>query len=182
MPLIKDGQFVPDSWTVLEDGAEIPPNGDVIVSLERYISEMDVLNRRVSRVGVALENTADPEEIAPHLSDIDLISLTFPAFTDGRAYSQARQLRHHLGYGGELRATGSVLADQAGFLTQVGFDTFEVPSGQSIDVWNKASGSVTLAYQRGYEGSRKTRDKLQTSPAPQLTPDCAAVAGQTVPA
>ncbi len=182
MPLIKDGRFVQDSWTVLPDDTEIPEAGDVIVPLERYLAEMDVLNRRVGRVGVALENTADPEDIASYLSDIDLISLTFPAFTDGRAYSQARQLRHHLGYVGELRATGNVLADQAGFLTQVGFDAFEVPSDQSLDVWNKASGSVTLAYQRGYEGSRKTRDKLQTSPAPQLPPNCAAVAEQPVPA
>ena len=80
----------------------------------------------------------DPDEIAAHLDDLDLIALDFPAFTDGRAYSQARQLRTKLGYTGELRATGNVLADQAGFLIQVGFDTFEVVSDQSLDVWNKS--------------------------------------------
>ncbi|MDA7947498.1 MAG: DUF934 domain-containing protein [Hyphomicrobiaceae bacterium] len=182
MPLIKDGQFVEDSWTVLQQDDEVPPKGDVIVPLERYLSDTDELNRRVGRVGVALENTADPDDIAPYLNDIDLVALTFPAFTDGRAYSQARQLRHHLGFGGELRATGNVLADQAGFLKQVGFDAFEVTPNQSIDIWVKASEAVTLAYQRGYDGNRKTRDKLRPSPLPQHPSDCAAVAEQSAPA
>ena len=182
MPLIKDGHIVEDSWTVLEDGAEVPHQGDIIITLERFLSDIDQLARRLGRTGVALENTADPEDIAPHIGDLDLISLVFPAFTDGRAYSQARHLRYHLGYTGELRATGNVLADQAGFLTQVGFDTFELTAGQSIDVWNKASRAMTLAYQRGYDGDRKTRDKLQASPISINTPDCGAVSENPMPA
>ena len=182
MPLIKDGRFIEDGWTVLDHDADIPGSGDVIVPLERYLSQADELNRRVGRVGVALENTADPEDIAPYLSDIDLVALAFPAFTDGRAYSQARQLRHQLDYTGELRATGNVLADQAGFLRQVGFDSFEVASDQSIDVWTKASNAVTLTYQRGYDGNRRTRDKLRPSPAAKHPSHCAAVAEQSVPA
>ena len=175
MPLIKDGHIIEDSWSVLEDGAEIPSRGDVVVALERFLSDVDAMNRRVGRTGVALENTDDPEDLAPHIGDIDLISLVFPAFTDGRAYSQARHLRHHLGYTGELRATGNVLADQAGFLTQVGFDAFDLTSGQSVDVWNRASRAMTLAYQRGYDGDQKTRDKLHASPIPANTSDCGAV-------
>ena len=182
MPLIKDGHFIEDSWTVLDQDEEVPTKGDVIVPLERYLAQPDALNRRVGRVGVALENTADPEDIAPYLGDIDLVALAFPAFTDGRAYSQARQLRNQLGFSGELRATGNVLADQAGFLKQVGFDGFEVASDLSIDVWHKASNAVTLAYQRGYDGNRKTRDKLRPSPAPKHPSHCAAAAEQPVPA
>ena len=182
MPLIKDGQFVEDSWSVLAEDDEIPGRGDVIVPLERYLSDTDAFNRRVGRVGVALENTAAPDDIAAHLNDIDLVALDFPAFTDGRAYSQARQLRHQLGFSGELRATGNVLADQAGFLKQVGFDSFEVASDQSIDVWIKAGDAVTLAYQRGYDGNRRTRDKLRPSPAPKHPSHCAAAAEQPVPA
>ena len=41
-----------------------------------------------------------------------LIALVFPKFRDGRAYSQARLLREHYGFRGELRATGDVLRDQ----------------------------------------------------------------------
>lgn len=182
MPLVKEGRIVEDSWSVLEDGAEIPDKGDIIVPLERFLTDVDRMNRRVGRIGVALANTADPEVLAPHIGDIDLVSLTFPAFTDGRAYSQARHLRHHLGYAGELRATGNVLADQAGFLTQVGFDTFELTSGQSIEVWNRASGAMTLAYQRGYDGDQKTRDKLQASPNSVSASDCGAAGEHAMPA
>lgn len=182
MPLIKDGRFAEDSWSVLGQDDEIPASGDVIVPLERYLSDTDAFNRRIGRVGVALENTSDPEEITPYLSDIELVALAFPAFTDGRAYSQARQLRDQLGFSGELRATGSVLADQAGFLNQVGFDSFEVSGDQSLDVWTKASDAVSLTYQRGYAGNRRTRDKLRTSPAPKHPSHCAVVAEQPVPA
>ncbi|MFQ5626457.1 MAG: DUF934 domain-containing protein, partial [Methyloligellaceae bacterium] len=115
----------------------------------------------------------DPGELEAHLAHLDVIALNFPAFTDGRAYSQARRLRTEFGFEGELRATGEVLADQAGFLTQVGFDTFEVENGLSLDVWNKAARSMTLAYQRGYDGDQETRDAATALPARGGARDCA---------
>ena len=67
------------------------------------------------------------------------------------------------GFEGELRAIGNVLADQAAFLCRVGFDSFEVDSSQSIDVWNKALASMTVAYQRGYDGEQTTRTSKPVS-------------------
>ncbi len=181
MPLIKNGQIADDTWQVLEDDAPLPEQGDVIVALERFLAEIDQIRTRSGRTGIAIENTVDPQEVTAHLDDLDLIALDFPAFTDGRAYSQARQLRTKQGYTGELRATGNVLADQAGFLLQVGFDAFEVAADQSLDVWNKAANSMALAYQRGYGGTQKTRDKLQAARPLANTSNCALAVEQSLP-
>lgn len=158
MPLIRNGAIVSDTWRALDDGEEIPAEGDVILSFERLQKDAERLAARTGRTGVAIENSVDPEVLEAHLSHLDLIALEFPAFTDGRAYSQARRLRMQFGYAGELRATGNVLADQAGFLNQVGFDTFEVDAAQSLEVWNASARAMTLAYQRGYDGGQATRD------------------------
>jgi len=55
-----------------------------------------------------------------------VIAIAFPKFTDGRGYSIARLLRERLGYAGELRATGDVLADQIPLLWRCGFDALVV--------------------------------------------------------
>ncbi len=165
MPLIRNGRIIADTWLALDDAAEIPAEGDVIVSHERFKSDAEQMAARAGRNGVAIANSVDPGELEAHLADLDLIALDFPAFTDGRAYSQARRLRVHFGFTGELRATGTVLADQAGFMNQVGFDTFELTSGQSLEVWNKSARSMTLAYQRGYGGGQATRDSVTGFPA-----------------
>ena len=134
MTLISNGQIVEDTWIALDDADELPAEGDVIVSYERLGKDAGQLAAREGRIGVAIENDVDPGELEAHLAHLDVIALNFPAFTDGRAYSQARRLRTEFSFEGELRATGEVLADQAGFLTQVGFDTFEVKNCLSLDV------------------------------------------------
>ena len=158
MPLIKNGRFAEDRWVTLGDDAVIPEQGDVIISLTRLKQEGASIKARTGRLGVALENSIDEREIEAYVPHIDLIALHFPAFTDGRAYSQARRLRTKYGFTGELRATGNILADQAAFLARVGFDSFEVDADLSIDVWNNALRSMSLAYQRGYDGEQSTRE------------------------
>jgi len=157
MPLIKDGSLVEDSWVTLDDEAVIPEQGDVIISLARLRQEGASIKARNGRLGVALENSIDESDVEHYLPHIELIALHFPAFTDGRAYSQARALRTKHGFKGELRATGNVLADQAAFLARVGFDSFMADDDQSIGAWNKALRSMSLAYQRGYDGEQTTR-------------------------
>ncbi len=165
MPLIKDGKFVEDSWVALDDETVIPEQGNVIISLERLRKEGASIKARDGNLGIALANSADEGEIAAYLPHIDLIALHFPAFTDGRAFSQARRLRTKHGFTGELRATGNVLADQASFLARVGFDSFEVDDAQPLEIWNKARYSMSLAYQRGYDGEQATRDTIAALPA-----------------
>lgn len=167
MPLIKDGQIVEDAWSRVDDEDTLPGSGDVIVSLERFHRDRQALNAREGRTGILLGNDVEPEDLTEILSEVDLIALHFPAFTDGRAYSQAYQLRTQLGYEGELRATGDVLADQASFLLRVGFDSFEVDGRQSLETWTKAEHSMSVAYQRGYQGGPGTR--YQSNPPAPLS-------------
>ncbi len=157
MPLIRNGDVIADSWVRHEDDAPLPADGDLILPLERLLHEGTQLAGRRGLTGVQLANTADVEEIESLLSCLALVTLEFPAFTDGRAYSQARQLRTKLGYSGELRATGNVLPDQAAFMRRVGFDSFEIACGQDIETWKNAPRAISLAYQRGYEGGAVTR-------------------------
>ena len=76
---------------------------------------------------LTLANDVDPRTL--DLSGITRIDLQFPAFTDGRAYSQAYWLRRRLGYRGELRATGDVLIDQLVQMQRTGFDVAVLREG-----------------------------------------------------
>ena len=74
-----------------------------------------------------LANDVDPRTL--DLRGITRIDLQFPAFTDGRAYSQAFLLRRRLGFAGELRATGDVLIDQLLQMQRTGFDVAVLKDG-----------------------------------------------------
>lgn len=166
MPLSSNGEIIDDGWVRHEDGAPLPADGDLILSFEQLLKEGEELAARRGRTGVELTNATDVEEIESLLPYLALVTLEFPAFTDGRAYSQARQLRATLGYTGELRATGNVLADQAAFMWRVGFDSFDIGTDVDIEVWKNASRAISLAYQRGYEGDTLTRDHSKQSGTP----------------
>ena len=76
---------------------------------------------------LALANDVDPRTL--DLSGVTRIDLQFPAFTDGRAYSQAFLLRRRLRFVGELRATGDVLIDQLVQMQRTGFDVAVLAEG-----------------------------------------------------
>ena len=154
MPLIKNAQYVEDAWTRIEGYAPIPDEGDVIIDAVRLKDDPSVLRSRKGKLGVLLMNTADPDELAPHLAKLALVALEFPSFNDGRAFSQARVLRHTLGFNGEIRATGKPMADQAGHLLRCGFDAFEASPRQPLEVWQRALAAVPRVYQRDYAAKR----------------------------
>ena len=76
---------------------------------------------------ITLANDTDPRTL--DLNGVTRIDLQFPAFTDGRAYSQAFLLRRRLGFAGELRATGDVLIDQLVQMQRTGFDVAVLKEG-----------------------------------------------------
>jgi uncharacterized protein (DUF934 family) len=76
---------------------------------------------------LTLANDVDPRTL--DLSGVTRIDLQFPAFTDGRAYSQAFLLRRRLRFTGELRATGDVLIDQLVQMQRTGFDVAVLAEG-----------------------------------------------------
>jgi uncharacterized protein (DUF934 family) len=71
--------------------------------------------------------------LVPILERVAIVALTFPAFSDGRGFSQAMLLRERLGYKGELRAIGTVLLDQVPLMLRTGFDSFEVHHAPTIE-------------------------------------------------
>lgn len=73
-----------------------------------------------------LANTDDPAAAVPHFGSLTLIRVLFPAFSDGRGFTLGRRLRA-LGFRGELRALGPLLADQFAMARRVGFDSVEIP-------------------------------------------------------
>jgi uncharacterized protein (DUF934 family) len=147
MSLIKGGRFVADRWRHLDDAAPVPEGAAVTVSLKRWSSERDALYRRAGDLGLRLANDVPPATIAGDVERFALVMLSFPRFTDGRAYSQARLLRSRLGFAGELRATGDVLRDQLLFMRRCGFDAFEVSERAAAENWLAAFEEFGLFYQ-----------------------------------
>jgi uncharacterized protein (DUF934 family) len=148
MPLLKNNAFVADTWVSLADDVAQPDGGNVIVSFERLQKEWDLLAKYTGQIGVTLANTVKASDLQPYYAQLGLVVLNFPAYTDGRSYSLARQIRNE-GFSGELRATGNLLPDQFQYMHQVGFDAFEVTDRFPLETWQAASRQMSLAYQRG---------------------------------
>jgi uncharacterized protein (DUF934 family) len=94
-----------------------------------------------------LANDVDPRTL--DLKGVTRIDLQFPAFTDGRAYSQAFLLRRRLRFAGELRATGDVLIDQLVQMKRTGFDVAVLAEG--VDA--SAAQRQLQRYASFYQGS-----------------------------
>jgi uncharacterized protein (DUF934 family) len=160
MPLFRETGIVEDPWQKLDDDAAVPADGMVLVSLTRWREARAALLARRGPVGVALANTDPVETLASDVTRLDLIVLHFPKFSDGRAYSQARLLRGRMGYGGELRATGNVLQDQAPFMLRCGFDSFESEQKGFGEALAKARTLFSVVYQPA-EDDRATASLLR---------------------
>ena len=78
---------------------------------------------------VTLDNDADPFAHSDSIAHADRVELHFPNFTDGRAFSQAWLVRRRLGFKGDLRATGDVLADQLLQMERTGFSSAVLHEG-----------------------------------------------------
>jgi uncharacterized protein (DUF934 family) len=96
---------------------------------------------------VRLEAGDDARALIPHLGKVEVVSVSFPTFRDGRGYSSARILRE-AGYTGELRAEGDVLPDQLAYMRRCGFDSFA--PDKPLDA--AASHPFPYAYQAAANG------------------------------
>ena len=101
------------------------------VSRIRLIGLGDHLADDRERV-VALDNDADPVVYRDAIAQAQRVELHFPEFTDGRAFSQAYLIRRRLGFAGDLRATGDVLADQLVQMERTGFSSAVVKEGVDV--------------------------------------------------
>jgi uncharacterized protein (DUF934 family) len=152
MPLVKDGKIIDDTFAHVEDGAEIPGGGGILVSAARFLEDPEAMLRRNAPTGVIWPNNRDLDDLVPHLDRLAAVALVFPSFRDGRAYSQARLLRERHGYRGELRATGQVLRDQFMFMLRAGFDAFEVKKPKDAEAFVNTVKRYTVFYQPTGDG------------------------------
>jgi uncharacterized protein (DUF934 family) len=152
MPLVKSGKVVEDRYVRVADGDPVPDQGAVIVAADRFLADSDDLAQRVDPVGVIWPNNRNVAELEAHLPRLALIALVFPAYKDGRAYSQARLLRERYRFRGELRATGQVLRDQFLFLVRAGFDTFEVVKPADALAFEEATKRYSVFFQPTGDG------------------------------
>jgi len=147
--LILDRRIAANDWTALADDAVPPASGKVIVSLKRWRAEREALAASGLTLGVRIPNTEDVTTLAAEVTGLPLIALEIPKFSDGRAYSQARVLREHYGYQGEIRALGDVLHDQLFHMSRCGINAFELRADQDPQDCLRAFGDYDLAYQHG---------------------------------
>lgn len=94
---------------------------------------------------LTLANDADPREVS--LDGIHTVVLQFPAFTDGRAFSQAFLLRRRLGFTGQIRAVGDVLVDQLQQMQRSGFTQAVLRGDQSIEHGQRQLARYAAFYQ-----------------------------------
>lgn len=143
----QDGAFRRDAWTTpaVEEALGDTP---VIIAKKRWRAERDALMARNVPVGLLLEPGETLDDIAADLPHFGVVALSFPKYSDGRAFSTATLLREKYGYRGELRAVGNVLNDQIPLMRRVGFDSFAVshaPTRAALEAGKLAE--VTLYYQ-----------------------------------
>lgn len=161
-----------DDWVTVADEDPIPPGEKVIVTPARLTNAIETIWASVPALGVHIANDTDAKTALPYFNYAQLISIAFPSFADGRGFSLARKLRW-IGFVGELRATGPVIADQYAFLKSCGFDSIAPGGGvtarQGPEQWANAMQAMSFGYQRGYPGARnilEARAAAQVSTSP----------------
>lgn len=131
---------------------------ELFPAIEEAKNEVTLEDWRANRLAHAdataliIPNDADIEDLGCDMSGFNTIILEFPAFKDGRAYSQARLLRDRIGYTGEIRARGDVLRDQLHYMVRCGVNGFEF-AGPAADDAGIALQELSFAYQASSDGA-----------------------------
>ncbi len=154
--IIRDKAIVDDHWNVLKlaegDSPETisVPAGQQIVPLQVWLTQKTALSSRKD-IGVWLASDERPEPLRDDIAALPLIAVDFPAFSDGRGYSIAFNLRSRLGYEGEIRAIGDVLRDQLFYMHRVGFNAFATREDRSIEDALKGLTDISDVYQTSWD-------------------------------
>ena len=150
MPVIENNRLVNDPWLLVDETADIAGRSMVIVPMARLEEALAAWPKGHRGLGVNVPNDAPVEALAPHLARLDIVTVNFPSFSDGRAFSQARSLRHVHRFNGSIRARGRFIPDQYAMLLQSGVDSIEVDDRFTLNEWVSQITAVPAAYQRDY--------------------------------
>lgn len=147
MPLIKGSEQIEDRYVRIDDDSALPDDRAILIPAARFLADARDIIARSGDIGVVWPNNRDIAELAPYLDRLSLVTLVFPAFKDGRAYSQARTLRERYHFRGEIRAAGDVLRDQFLLMHRAGFDAFEVRKAADADAFCEVLRRYNVFYQ-----------------------------------
>jgi len=142
-----------DAWQRFtpENGQNTPPaDGAWLVPVETWLAHREELLERPSPVGLWVKPGDDVDALSGTLDGLALVAVDFPVFTDGRSFTAGKLIRQRLGWTGELRAIGDVLADLVNYLARCGFDSFALKPGQSLESAQAQLRLFARGYQRGY--------------------------------
>ncbi|ROL74109.1 DUF934 domain-containing protein [Pseudomonas vranovensis] len=148
--IIKNNQIVDETWHLLPKDFnidEVTNCDDYIVPLQLWREHGHMLKARDGGLGVWLDADEEAEEIGEVANHFQVIALNFPAFTDGRNYSNARLLRDRYKFTGELRAIGDVLRDQLFYMKRCGFDAFALRADKDPVEALKSLQDFSVTYQ-----------------------------------
>ena len=150
--LIKDGQLVNDPWVLVTEAnnagiLQALPGRSIIVPLKFWKFFQDDIAGYQGQVTVWLNSDENVNAIKDDLDAFPLVGLNFPLFSDGRSYTNARELREQLGYKGEIRALGDVLRDQLYYMKRCGFDAFALRHDQDVEECLAAFNDFHTGYQ-----------------------------------
>lgn len=128
--LIKNKQLIANDWDILKDLSElsIKLNKKLFISIDTWLNLPEELNQKLnqSELGLFIDSHQTCDDLPDNFEMAAAIAINFPAFTDGRGYSIAKDLRLLKNYQGEIRAVGEVLHDQLNAMMRCGFDAFEL--------------------------------------------------------
>ncbi|MCO6391668.1 DUF934 domain-containing protein [Aliihoeflea aestuarii] len=124
--------FIDDVWTRIDGEPEVDAFDNVILPLAAFLDHAEARRNEPGRLGVHLEPGESLDVIVPHLDRLSLVSLGFPAYSDGRSFSKAELLRSRHGFKGIVRAQGDVLIDLVAHMLRTGFDELEVRNGPTL--------------------------------------------------
>lgn len=145
--IIKNGSIVANEWITVIDPASIIPAGKVILPLKLWQQQPDTWLQRTPLPGLLLQPDDDMNCLPVSLDQLPVISVLFPAFTDGRGFSIASLLRERHGYKGELRAKGHFIRDQLYYMRRCGFDAFEFDTTIDLNEAKKSLADFSNDYQ-----------------------------------
>jgi len=117
-----------DPWVIETDETKAGSNEKPILPLEAFLEQAAAGE---TGLGVLILPADNVKALAPFLDKVALVAVSFPAYSDGRAFSHASLLRRQ-GYQGEIRAVGDVLIDPLPLMLRCGVTSFAVTNATAI--------------------------------------------------
>lgn len=126
----KSGFAANDPYVIETEERKAAEGEVVVLDLGTFLTRVAESNE--GSFAVVLKPADDVRALEPYIERIALAAVTFPAFNDGRGFSQAALLRERLGFGGDLRAVGDILLDQIPHMLRCGFSSLAITNPVAI--------------------------------------------------